>query len=133
MSTTKIFLVDDHPIIRQTVTRLIERQDDMTVCGEADSIQAALEGIPLSQPDLVLIDVSLPNGSGIHLVEMITTRWPELKALVVSGFEKAAFAEGALAAGARGYVVKGNMLTLLEGIRSVMAGNIYRDEEHEVD
>ena len=94
MSTTKIFLVDDHPIIRQTVTRLIERQDDMTVCGEAATIEAALEGIALSQPDLVLVDVSLPNGSGIHLVGMIKSRWPEIKALVVSGFEKAAFAEG---------------------------------------
>lgn len=128
---TKIFLVDDHTFIRQTVTRLIQQQSDMTICGEADTITTALEGISTSQPDLVLVDVSLPQGNGFQLIEMIQSQWPQIKSLVVSGFEKAAFAERALATGAHGYVVKGNMVTLLEGIRSVMAGHIYCDATNE--
>jgi DNA-binding NarL/FixJ family response regulator len=98
---TKIFIVEDHPIVRQVLSSLIDKQSDLCVCGEADSVQSALDKIPTSQADLVLIDISLPSGSGLHLLESLHKQLPDLKSLVVSGFEKAAFAQRALELGAR--------------------------------
>jgi len=122
----KIFIVEDHAVIRRGYSSLIKRRPDLEVCGEAISGEEALDAIPACRPDLVLIDVSLPGMSGVDLVRRLKVIQPNLATLVVSGHEESHFSEGVLAAGAKGYIMKEQAPdVLIDAIYMVLSGKRY--------
>ena len=125
----KIFIVEDHAVIRRGYSSLIKRRPDLEVCGEAISGEDALNTIPDCGPDLVLIDVSLPGMSGVDLVRRLKVAQPNLATLVVSGHEESLFSEGVLAAGAKGYIMKEQAPdVLIDAIYIVLSGKQYLSE-----
>jgi len=122
----RVFLVDDHPLVREGLANLINHQDDLTVCGEAEDSAEAMAGIARTQPDVALIDISLKNESGLELVKNLDDRFPELGQIVLSMHDEALYAERALRAGARGYVMKRETTkSVLTAIRRVLGGDTY--------
>ncbi len=121
-----ILLVDDHPIMRRGLAELIDLEKDLVVCGEADSVQTALELIKLHEPKIALVDLSLNNESGLELIKDIRARFPKVLMLVLSMHDERFYAERALRAGAKGYVMKQQATgQVLVAIRRVLAGEIY--------
>ena len=102
----RIFLVDDHPLVREWLTNLINQQPGLTVCGEAESGPDAREKILALRPDVAIVDIALKDSSGIELIKDLKQSCPEVAVLVLSMHEEAHYAERALRAGARGYVMK---------------------------
>src|SRR5262245_37571329 len=102
----KIFIVDDHPVFREGLVGLINRDPEMTVCGEADSAVRALSDVGRLKPDLVLVDIGLPGRSGLELVKDISALHPECMTLVISMHDETLYAERVLRAGGRGYIMK---------------------------
>lgn len=126
---SKVLLVDDHPIIRQGLSQMINHEPDLAVCGEAESVREALEVIASTGPDIVIVDISLKGSSGIDLIKDIKVRHPKLPALVLSMHDESLYAERVLRAGARGYIMKQDPSDkVLAGIRRVIAGHIYVSE-----
>lgn len=122
----KVLLVDDHPILRKGLSLLINQESDLVVQGEAEDARKALEMIEKLKPDLVIVDISLPGIDGLELLKNIRLRHAELPALVVSMHDEALFAERALRAGARGYIMKQEAVEkVLVAIRRVLAGEIF--------
>lgn len=123
----RLLLVDDHPILRQGLAQVINRQPDLTVCGETDNGHEAMAFIERGgSPDLVLIDLSLRSGDGIELVKDIRARFPGTLMLVLSMHDEFVYAERALRAGARGYIMKQERVEqLLAAIARVLGGGIY--------
>jgi DNA-binding NarL/FixJ family response regulator len=103
---SQLLIVDDHPLFREGLRQMIERDPLLAVCGEAANGTQALELIPQLKPDLVLVDISLGSGSGIDLVKSIRGFWEDLPILVISMHDESLYAERALRAGAMGYVMK---------------------------
>ncbi len=103
---TKIFLVDDHPLVREWLTQLIQRENDLAVCGEAEDTQEALEKIEHTKPDIVIADISLKTTHGLELVKDLQVRAPALPVLVLSMHDESLYAERVLRAGAKGYITK---------------------------
>ena len=125
----QILVVDDHPIVRQGLQRLIDQQTDLVVCGEAASPQEAEAAIRKLRPDLVIIDISLKNGDGIELVKDARARNPKLAILVLSMHDETIYAERLLAAGANGYIMKqAAPEQFLTALRRVLEGGIYVSE-----
>jgi DNA-binding NarL/FixJ family response regulator len=124
-STTSVFIVENHDVVRRMLGMLIRRTPDLTLCGEAASAEAALLQIPLCRPDLVLMDISLPGMDGIELIQILHQQCPELLMLAVSGHDDTIYALPALRAGAHGYVMKGELLQVAQAIRHVRHGGIY--------
>ncbi len=125
-SKRTVYLVEDHPITRDGFAQLINYQDDLLVCGQAGSIAVALEEIEQAPPDLVVVDVSLTDGNGIELVKHLHCKFPRLFVLVLSMHDESLYAERALQAGARGYVMKQEATDLvMTAIRQVLQGEIY--------
>ena len=121
-----VFIVDDHPLVREGLSNLINQQADLTVCGEAEDSTSAITGIQASQPDVVLVDISLKNESGLELVKTLKNQFPELAVIVISMHDEALYAERALHAGARGYVMKRETTkNVLTAIRRVLEGDVY--------
>jgi DNA-binding NarL/FixJ family response regulator len=118
----RIFIVDDHAILRASLRSLLERQPDMAVCGEAATARAAAEQAALAEPDVVLVDVSLPDMSGIDLVRALRRQHPDLVMAMFSGHAERSYLKSALAAGANGYVVKGDAVELIEAVRALSRG-----------
>src|SRR5229473_7542125 len=126
---SRVFLVDDHPLVREGLTNLINQQDDLAVCGEAEDSPGALTGIAERQPDVALIDISLKNESGLELVKNLEERFPLVALIVLSMHDEALYAERALRAGARGYVMKRETTkSVLASIRRVLEGGVYVSE-----
>ncbi len=125
----RVLIVDDHPMMRQGLAQLIESEPDLAVGGEADTARQALEAIRRSAPDLALIDISLPDKSGLELIKDLHNSHPELPLLVVSMHDEALYAERVLRAGGRGYIMKqeGGQ-KLLQAIRRVLGGQVYVSE-----
>ena len=122
----KVLVVDDHPVVRQGMAQLISHEPDLTVCGEAGSVPEALKAIAACHPDVAVVDLSLKGASGLELLKDIKVRYPRLPVLVLSMADENVFAERALRAGARGYMMKEEAAEkVLEAIRCVMAGRIY--------
>ena len=122
----KVLIVDDHQIMRQGLATLIEQEDDLTVCDQADDIHGALDAIERSKPDIAIVDLSLKNCSGLDLIKDIQIRWPDLKIMVLSMHDESFYAERVLRAGAKGYVTKAEVATkVIDGLRAVLAGDIY--------
>jgi DNA-binding NarL/FixJ family response regulator len=123
---SRIFLVDDHEMFREGLRQLIEREPDMTVCGDAADAAAALTGIEATSPDLVIVDLSLGGTSGIELIKSVKSRYEDLPVLVVSMHEESLYSERALRAGAMGYVMKHEpSKTVKTAIRKVMEGDLF--------
>src|SRR5256714_5400720 len=126
---SRIFLVDDHPLVREGLANLINQQDDLMVCGEAEDGAEALSGIGAVRPDMALIDISLKNESGLELVKNLEARFPLVALIVLSMHDEALYAERALRAGARGYVMKRETTkSVLTCIRRVLEGGVYVSE-----
>jgi DNA-binding NarL/FixJ family response regulator len=122
---TPVFIVEDHKMVRHMISQLIQRSPDFILCGEAASAEAALAQIPDCQPQLVLVDVSLPGMNGIELIRILHDQYPDIWTLALSAHDESFYAGQALSAGARGYVMKEKSETLLEALRQVRNGDIY--------
>jgi len=123
---TRIFIVDDHTLVREWLSTLLRHEADFTVCGQADSAPAGLEGMKASAPDVALVDLSLKNGSGLDLIKDLRIHCPATQIVVLSMHEEIYFVERALRAGARGYVTKRDSTNrIVEAIRAVLAGQVY--------
>ena len=125
----RIFLVDDHPLVREGLTNLINEQNDLVVCGEAEDSAGAMTGIAKTRPDVALVDISLKNESGLELVKNLESQFPLVALIVLSMHDEALYAERALRAGARGYVMKRESTrSVLASIRRVLEGGVYVSE-----
>jgi DNA-binding NarL/FixJ family response regulator len=125
----RIFLVDDHVLVREGLANLINRQNDLIVCGEAEDSAGAIAGIEKNRPEVALIDISLKNESGLELVKNLESRFPLVALIVLSMHDEALYAERALRAGARGYVMKRETTKgVLSAIRRVLEGGVYVSE-----
>ena len=121
----RIFLIDDHPLVLEGLTNLINGQDDLMVCGEAEDSAGAMAGIARSRPDVALIDISLKNESGLELVKNLDSQFPLVALIVLSMHDEALYAERALRAGARGYVMKRETTkSVLNAIRRVLEDSV---------
>jgi DNA-binding NarL/FixJ family response regulator len=126
----RVLVVDDHPMMRQGLAQLIENESDLVVCCEADTAGQALDVVSLKKPDLALVDLSLPDKSGLELIKDIRALRPDLPILVVSMHDEAIYAERVLRAGGRGYIMKQEGgKKLLHAIRQVLSGQIYVSEK----
>jgi DNA-binding NarL/FixJ family response regulator len=126
----RVLLVDDHPLVREGMTNLINQQRDLEVCGEAANEPEALQLISVAKPDVAVVDISLETGSGIELVKNIKAIYPKVKTLVLSMHDEMLYAERALRAGARGYIMKREAAKkVIHGIRAVHEGQIYIGEK----
>jgi len=126
---SRVLLVDDHPIVREGLARVIDQEPDLAVCGTAVNARQALDAIEAAAPDIAIVDVSLDGSHGIELVKELKTRHPGLHVLMLSMHDESLYAERALRAGAKGYVMKREPpQKLLAAIRGVVAGRLYFSE-----
>jgi DNA-binding NarL/FixJ family response regulator len=126
---SRIFLIDDHPLVREGLINLINSQRDLVVCGEAEDSAGAMTGIAKTRPDVALVDISLKNESGLELVKNLESQFPLVALIVLSMHDEALYAERALRAGARGYVMKReSSKSVLASIRRVLEGGVYVSE-----
>jgi DNA-binding NarL/FixJ family response regulator len=122
----RVMIVDDHPVVRQGLALLIDQQPDLEVCAEADSVSDAFAKFTESSPDLVIIDLSLKDGSGIELIKEIKARNEHARMLVSSMHDESLFAERVLRAGAKGYISKQEATSnIVEAARHVLDGRVY--------
>jgi DNA-binding NarL/FixJ family response regulator len=127
----RIYIVEDHPIVRRGFASLIEEESDLTVCGETGSVRTARRHIGDLQPDLAIIDLFLEDGSGLTLIkDLKPTMEASLRALVISGQPESLYAQRVLAAGAHGYLMKSEAYWhVVPAIRRVLSGHIYLSEK----
>lgn len=126
MSRTRILIVDDHPILRKGLAMVINQEPDLLVVGEAEDAQAALRMVDAVGPDLAVVDLSLPGIDGIELIKTLKLKHKDLPSLVVSMHDESIYAERALRAGARGYIMKQEAVEkVLVAIRKVVKGEIF--------
>ncbi|MBN1698059.1 MAG: response regulator transcription factor [Spirochaetales bacterium] len=126
----RVLIVDDHPIVRQGITRLINYEEELMVCGEAGNAKEALETVERENPDLVIVDISLKGRSGLELIKDIRMRFQDLPVLVVSMHDESLYAERVLRAGAKGYIMKQEPPEkVLDAIRQVLGGKIFVSEK----
>jgi DNA-binding NarL/FixJ family response regulator len=124
-----IFLVDDHPLVREWLTNLIHQQPDLAVCGEAESAQQAVPAIIALKPDVAIVDLSLKDSSGLELIKDLRRICPGVSVLVLSMHEEADYAVRTLRAGAMGYVMKRESTSkVVAAIRQVLRGELYVSE-----
>jgi DNA-binding NarL/FixJ family response regulator len=122
-------VVDDHPLVRESLATLINRQPDLVVCGEAESVREAMAGIAASRPDVAVVDLSLKDSFGIELIKDLRVSHPKVILLVLSMHDESLYAERVLRSGAMGYVMKQEATNkVIEGIRRVLEGKIYVSE-----
>jgi DNA-binding NarL/FixJ family response regulator len=122
----KVFLVDDHPIMRQGLAQLINHEPDLQVVGDADDAQSALEGIIALKPDLAIIDISLPGKNGLDLIKEIRSHMKNVALLVHSMHDESLYVERVLRAGAQGYIMKQEgARRVIDAVRKVLSGEIY--------
>lgn len=124
-----ILLVEDHAVFAKVLLRILEERGHLKIAGVVRSAEEALEIIPNVEVDLVLVDVSLPQRSGISLVIALQAKYPDLPCVMLSGHVSQHYARNSLAAGARGYLVKDHADEILTGIRRVLQGEIYVSED----
>src|SRR5581483_11822061 len=126
----RILLVDDHPMVRERLAEVIQRESDLVVCGEAEDRLRALETIASARPHLAIVDLTLKHSHGMELIKDIRSRYPELAILVVSMHDEALHAERVIRAGARGYITKQEATKkIMLAIRAVLKGGIYLSEK----
>ena len=124
----KVFLLDDHEIVRRGIADLLGGQDDMTVVGEAGTMQEALERIPATSPDIAVLDARLPDGSGIEVCRLIREDRPDIRCLILTSFDDDEAIFASVLAGASGYVLKQiRGANLVDAVRQVAAGRSLLD------
>ena len=122
----KILVVDDHPLVRQGIAQFINQEKDMTVCGEASDGHEALSVIEDMDPDLVIVDIEMKGLSGMELVRNMKVHYPKVPVLMLSMYDESLYAERALRAGARGYLMKEeDPEKVVQAIRIVLNGDVY--------
>ncbi len=127
---TKIIIVDDHPLMRKGLATSLQGEPDMEVVAQCQNAEEAMVALGEAQPDLALVDVSLPGMSGLELIKHMLAVKPELKVLVISRHDEGLYAERAIRAGARGYVMKLQAAdVMLKAIRRILSGGVYVSEE----
>jgi DNA-binding NarL/FixJ family response regulator len=125
----KVLVVDDHPIVRQGLVQMVNRESDMIVCGEAETAHDALKAAAAVVPDVAIVDLSLKGTSGLELLKDMKVRYPKLPILVLSMYEESMYAERALRAGARGYMMKEEASEkVLTALRCLLLGQVYLSE-----
>jgi DNA-binding NarL/FixJ family response regulator len=126
----RLFILDDHPMMREGLAQIINHETDLTVCGEAGTGREAVDLVARLKPDLLLADISLPDKSGLEVIKDLLALQAELAVLVISMHDESLYAERVLRAGARGYIMKQEGgRKLLEAIRRVLSGQIYVSEK----
>jgi DNA-binding NarL/FixJ family response regulator len=127
---SRIYIVDDHAMFREGLRQLIEREPSLAVCGDASNFTEGMAGIRATQPDVVIVDISLSGASGLDLIKEIKAEFADLPVLVVSMHDESLYAERALRAGAMGYVMKHEPAkTVRAAIRKVLGGDLYLSEK----
>lgn len=128
--TTRLLIVDDHPLVRSGIRAIIQMEPDLEVCGEAEDHQSALDAIADLQPDMALVDISLKNSNGINLLKDIAQHHPEVTTLAVSMHDEYTYAVRCLKAGAKGYIMKQEGTEKIrDAIRCVLSGKTYLSAE----
>ncbi len=126
----RLYIVDPHALLRGLLTRTLNAQPDLVVCGEAGDAAHALEGVSREKPDLIIIDLSLKDSDGIDLIKDLRIRHPQGRILVLSMYEENMFAQRVLGAGANGYISKEEDISLvLLAIRKVLKQHVYVSEQ----
>ena len=122
----RLILIDDHPIMRHGLAQLLRMEEGLEVCGEAGSAREGLAAVERLQPDVAIIDLTLPDKSGLDLLKDIHAMFPATRCLVLSMHDESLYGERALRAGARGYIMKEAAADhLVSAVRKVLAGGIY--------
>ncbi len=122
----RVLLVDDHPIVRQGLGLLIDRESDLSVCGEADGAHSAFHAIETLRPDIVLLDISLNGPDGLEVLKEIRMKSGSLPLLILSMHDESIYAERAMRAGANGYIMKQEATEkVLIAIRRILQGDVY--------
>ncbi len=125
-----ILLVDDHPLVRESLLSLIHQHPDLRVCGEVESVPEALACLKKIAPDVALVDISLKGSSGLELIKQMREIHPEIAVIVLSMHEERHYAERAIRAGARGYIMKSETTKrIIAAIREVLAGKLAVSQE----
>jgi DNA-binding NarL/FixJ family response regulator len=125
-----LILVDDHPLMRKGLVRTIENEVDLDVVGQMSSAEEALDEIEDLEPDLAIVDISLPGMSGMELIKHLQSRMPDVKILVVSRHDETLYAERCIRAGAKGYLMKQEVGdVIVKAIRKVLNDRIFVSEE----
>jgi DNA-binding NarL/FixJ family response regulator len=126
----KIVLVDDHPLVREWLANLINEQSDLQVCGEAGNAPEALKLIGSVKPRIAIVDITLAGGSGIELIKNIKASYPDVATIVLSMHDESLYAERALRAGARGYIMKREATKkVLQAVQAVLNGKLFVSEK----
>ena len=129
-SKAKILIVDDHPIVRQGLTQLINQEDDLVVCAQAENAHQALLAIGRTKPDMAVVDITLKDRSGLELIKDIRAQYPDMAVLALSMHDESLYAKRALRAGARGYVMKAEATeNVVKAIRQVLDGRVYLSDK----
>jgi DNA-binding NarL/FixJ family response regulator len=119
-------VVDDHPLLRQGLALMINREPDLAVCGEAEEAQAAIKAIAAKKPDILIADISLNGPDGLDLLKILRSSYPDLPVLVLSMHDESIYAERALRARANGYIMKQEAtVKVLIAVRRILSGDIY--------
>jgi DNA-binding NarL/FixJ family response regulator len=122
----RVVIVDDHPIVRLGIRQMLAAEPGLTICGEAETAHGALDLLKALKPDLALVDLSLEDASGLDLIRSVLDTTPDTRVLVLSMHDEALFAERALRAGARGYIMKREAIDgLVHAIHEVLAGRLF--------
>jgi DNA-binding NarL/FixJ family response regulator len=123
---TRVLLVDDHPLVRVGLARLIEAEPTLMVCGQAGSLTEARSQVLEADPDAVVLDLMLKDGSGLDLLKSLLHEFPHLRVLVLSMHDQRVYAERCVKAGARGYLMKEEASELaIQALRTVAAGSVF--------
>jgi DNA-binding NarL/FixJ family response regulator len=126
VTKTRILIVDDHPIVREGHETILNHEQDLEVCGQAEDAFGALSAIAEWKPDIALVDISLKRSDGIELTKMIKAQYPEMSVIVLSVHDEALYAERVLLAGAKGYLMKDVAAErIVKAVRTVLRGEIY--------
>jgi DNA-binding NarL/FixJ family response regulator len=126
---TRIFIVDDHPVVREGLSLMMNREPDLVVCGEAEEASAALQSISTLKPDFLIVDISLNGPDGLDLLKAVRVRFPNLPVLILSMHDESIYAERALRAGANGYIMKQEATDkVLVAIRQILSHKVYVSE-----
>jgi len=121
-----VFVVDDHPLLRQGLALLINREQDLMVCGEAEEAQTAMRAIAAKRPDILIADISLNGPDGLDLLKGLRASYPDLPVLILSMHDESIYAERALRARANGYIMKQEATEkVLVAVRRILSGDIY--------
>jgi DNA-binding NarL/FixJ family response regulator len=129
-TSKKVFIVEDHPVFREGLAQIINDQNDLTVCGQAENAEQAIKAIPGLKPDLVLVDITLPEKSGLELIKELRAQNGSIKLLVLSMHDEALYADRVLRAGGDGYIMKQeDPEEVVHAIRDVLGGHIYVSEQ----